>query len=81
MSWDGRFHASTPGTRLDDLAPQIASWLLDLGSGSVVSRFGALDRHWRNIKVIASHNPRLYKESLLGQHMLSGQLPPNGAFF
>lgn len=66
---------------VDDLAPQIASWLIDLGSGSVVSRVGALDRHWRNIKVIASHNPRLYKERLLGQNLLSGQLPPTGAFF
>ena len=66
---------------LDELAPQIASWLIDLGSGSVVSRVGALDRHWRNIKVIAAHNPRLYKERLLGQHLLNGQLPPSGAFF
>jgi alkylation response protein AidB-like acyl-CoA dehydrogenase len=66
---------------IDDLAPQIASWLIDLGSGSVVSRVGALDRHWRNIKVIASHNPRLYKERLLGQNLLTGQLPPTGAFF
>ncbi|SAK71542.1 acyl-CoA dehydrogenase [Caballeronia glebae] len=66
---------------IDDLAPQIASWLIDLGSGSVVSRIGALDRHWRNIKVIASHNPRLYKERLLGQNLLTGQLPPTGAFF
>ena len=66
---------------IDDLAPQIASWLIDLGSGSVVSRVGALDRHWRNIKVIASHNPRLYKERLLGQNLLTGQLPPSGAFF
>ncbi|MGF6840252.1 alkylation response protein AidB-like acyl-CoA dehydrogenase [Paraburkholderia youngii] len=66
---------------IDDLAPQIASWLIDLGSGSVVSRVGALDRHWRNIKVIASHNPRLYKERLLGQNLLTGQLPPTGAYF
>jgi alkylation response protein AidB-like acyl-CoA dehydrogenase len=66
---------------IDDLAPQIASWLIDLGSGSVVSRSGALDRHWRNLKVIASHNPRLYKERLLGQNLLTGQLPPTGAFF
>ncbi|MGF6771776.1 alkylation response protein AidB-like acyl-CoA dehydrogenase [Paraburkholderia sp. GAS199] len=66
---------------IDDLAPQIASWLIDLGSGSVVSRVGALDRHWRNIKVIASHNPRLYKERFLGQNLLTGQLPPTGAFF
>jgi alkylation response protein AidB-like acyl-CoA dehydrogenase len=73
--------ASEAKVVIDDLAPQIASWLIDLGSGSVVSRIGALDRHWRNIKVIASHNPRVYKERLLGQNLLSGQLPPTGAFF
>jgi alkylation response protein AidB-like acyl-CoA dehydrogenase len=73
--------ASEAKVVIDDLAPQIASWLIDLGSGSVVSRVGALDRHWRNIKVIASHNPRLYKERLLGQHLLTGQLPPTGAYF
>ena len=73
--------ASEAKVVIDDLAPQIASWLIDLGSGSVVSRIGALDRHWRNIKVIASHNPRLYKERLLGQNLLSGRLPPTGAFF
>lgn len=66
---------------IDDLAPQIASWLIDLGSGSAVSRKAGLDRHWRNIKVIASHNPRLYKERFLGQNLLTGQLPPTGAFF
>jgi len=66
---------------IDDLAPQIASWLIDLGSGSAVSRNAGLDRHWRNIKVIASHNPRVYKEALLGQNLLNGRLPPTGAFF
>jgi alkylation response protein AidB-like acyl-CoA dehydrogenase len=75
------FAASEAKVVIDDLAPQLASWLIDLGSGSVVSRVGALDRHWRNIKVIASHNPRLYKERLLGQNLLNGTLPPTGAFF
>jgi alkylation response protein AidB-like acyl-CoA dehydrogenase len=75
------FAASEAKVVIDDLAPQIATWLIDLGSGSVVSRVGALDRHWRNIKVIASHNPRLYKERLLGQNLLNGKLPPTGAFF
>ncbi|WP_429499510.1 acyl-CoA dehydrogenase family protein [Robbsia andropogonis] len=66
---------------IDDLAPQVASWLMDLGSGSAVSRRAGLDRHWRNIKVIASHNPRLYKERFLGQNRLDGRMPPTGAFF
>ncbi|GAB3087009.1 acyl-CoA dehydrogenase family protein [Bordetella muralis] len=65
----------------DDIAPQLAGWLIDLGSGSVVTTEGALDRHWRNIKVISSHNPRLYKERFLGDHLLNGVLPPTGAFF
>ncbi|WP_321942984.1 acyl-CoA dehydrogenase family protein [Paraburkholderia tropica] len=73
--------ASEAKVVIDDLAPQVASWLIDLGSGSAVSSVAALDRHWRNIKVIASHNPRLYKERLLGQNLLNGQLPPTGAFF
>jgi alkylation response protein AidB-like acyl-CoA dehydrogenase len=75
------FAAAEAKVVIDELAPQIASWLIDLGSGSAVSRVAGLDRHWRNIKVIASHNPRLYKESLLGQNSLNGQLPPTGAFF
>ncbi|MCY0386609.1 acyl-CoA dehydrogenase family protein [Robbsia sp. Bb-Pol-6] len=75
------FAAAEAKVVIDDLAPQIASWLIDLGSGSAVSRQAGLDRHWRNIKVIASHNPRLYKERLLGQNALHGRLPPTGAFF
>lgn len=65
----------------DALAPPLASGLLDLGSGSVVTVDHAFDRHWRNIKVIAAHNPRLYKERFLGDHLLNGALPPTGAFF
>lgn len=66
---------------IDTLAPELASGLIDLGSGSVVGTAAALDRHWRNIKVIAAHNPRLYKERFLGEHLLHGTLPPTGAFF
>lgn len=65
----------------DSWAPKIASDLLDLGSGSVVTIGGALDRHWRNIKVIAAHNPSLYKERILGDYLLNQSLPPTGAFF
>lgn len=65
----------------DEVAATLASLLIDVSSGSGVSAQAALDRHWRNIKVIASHNPRLYKERVLGDHYLNGTLPPTGAFF
>lgn len=65
----------------DEVAANLASLLIDVASGSVVSTGKALDRHWRNIKVVASHNPRIYKERVLGDHYLNGALPPTGAFF
>jgi len=73
--------ASEAKAFIDEQAPILASWLIDLGSGSVVSTQAALDRHWRNIKVIASHNPRLYKEEFLGRNLIDNTLPPTGAFF
>ncbi|KMO30291.1 hypothetical protein VQ02_28280 [Methylobacterium variabile] len=65
----------------DEVAATLASLLLDVGSGSAVSTARALDRHWRNLKVIAAHNPRIYKERVVGDHYLNGALPPTGAFF
>ncbi|MBP0624390.1 acyl-CoA dehydrogenase family protein [Cupriavidus consociatus] len=65
----------------DEVSATLAGLLIDVSSGSGVSTRTALDRHWRNIKVIASHNPRLYKERVLGDHYLNGTLPPTGAFF
>lgn len=65
----------------DDVAANLGSLLLDVGSGSAVTVTRALDRHWRNIKVIASHNPRIYKERIIGDHYLNGSRLPTGAFF
>ena len=42
-----------------------------LGS-SGVPRSAALDRHWRNARTLASHNPRIYKERIVGDHLLNG---------
>lgn len=65
----------------DETAAALASLLIDVSSGSGVSTTRALDRHWRNIKVISAHNPRVYKERVLGDHYLNGTAPPTGAFF
>ncbi len=66
---------------VDETAATLAGLLIDVSSGSGVSTLRALDRHWRNIKVIAAHNPRVYKERILGDHYVNGALPPTGAFF
>ncbi|WP_225735842.1 acyl-CoA dehydrogenase family protein [Gulosibacter chungangensis] len=40
-------------------------------SGTTVAR--GLDRHWRNARTIANHNPRVYKERILGNYLVNGE--------
>ncbi|MDP9650944.1 acyl-CoA dehydrogenase family protein [Paraburkholderia caledonica] len=35
-----------------------------------------LDRHWRNVRTAASHNPLIYKERIVGDWEINGTLPP-----
>jgi hypothetical protein len=50
-------------------------------SGSTLSTERALDRHWRNLKVLASHNPSIYKQQVLGAYELHGTQPPLSVYF
>ena len=45
-----------------------------LGASGVSERLG-LDRHWRNARTLASHNPRIYKERLIGDWLVNGADP------
>ena len=47
---------------------------ISLGS-SGVQRTPALDRHWRNARTLTSHNPRIYKERVIGDFYLNGGDP------
>jgi len=52
-----------------------ATRVLDvLGSSGTSARY-ALDRHWRNARTIASHNPRLYKSRIIGNWYVNGVDP------
>jgi alkylation response protein AidB-like acyl-CoA dehydrogenase len=66
---------------LDGLALEAATKLFDLGGGSTTRRSQQLDRHWRNIRTLASHNPRALKAKVIGDYEISGNPPPNGSFF
>jgi alkylation response protein AidB-like acyl-CoA dehydrogenase len=35
-----------------------------------------LDRHWRNVRTAASHNPLIYKERIVGDWEINGTPPP-----
>ncbi|WJR32546.1 acyl-CoA dehydrogenase family protein [Mycobacteroides immunogenum] len=58
-----------------------AQRLFDTGGASATSRALNLDRHWRNVRTIASHNPLAYKAWATGDYIVNGTLPPNSGYF
>ncbi|WP_034992469.1 acyl-CoA dehydrogenase family protein [Beijerinckia mobilis] len=44
-------------------------------SASATDERLALDRHWRNVRTAASHNPLIYKEKILGDNAVNGTEP------
>lgn len=50
--------------------------LFDALCASATSRRHALDRHWRNARTIASHNPRIFKDRVVGDDAVNGTEPP-----
>lgn len=60
---------------LTDLVPRAASRLFDTLGASAVRAGTALDRHWRNARTVASHNPWIFKARQLGDHAVNGRTP------
>jgi alkylation response protein AidB-like acyl-CoA dehydrogenase len=55
--------------------------LFDVGGGSLTDRRLGLDRHWRNARTAANHNPRQWKHAVAGAYHLTGQEPPTTGLF
>ncbi len=49
--------------------------VFDALGASGVSEQRGLDRHWRNARTLASHNPRVYKARILGDFLINGKDP------
>ncbi len=64
-----------------ELAMRAAQRLFDAGGASATSREANLDRHWRNARTLASHNPASFKARAIGDLLVNGRrLPANGFF-
>lgn len=66
---------------VDGLGQKAVSQLFDVGGASVVRQSYLLDRHWRNIRTLASHNPTSYKAQALGAYHTRGQALPGSGYF
>lgn len=59
-----------------ELVLQATSELFDASGASAVGRGKQLDRHWRNTRTAASHNPLIYKQRIVGDWEINGSEPP-----
>lgn len=66
---------------VDELAQRAAARLFDVGGSSAIKQSANLDRHWRNIRTLASHNPVVYKARAVGDFLLNGTPLSNSGFF
>jgi hypothetical protein len=81
LSLEATLAASRAKITVESLALEVIDALTQVASGSTLSTERALDRHWRNLKVLASHNPSIYKHQILGAYELHGTQPPLGVYF
>jgi alkylation response protein AidB-like acyl-CoA dehydrogenase len=58
-----------------------AQRLFDTGGASATARSLNLDRHWRNIRTLASHSPLDYKAHAAGDYAVNGVSPPANGYF
>ncbi|HEY4278662.1 MAG TPA: acyl-CoA dehydrogenase family protein [Conexibacter sp.] len=59
-----------------EVAVGIASGIFELtGAASTDERYG-LDRHWRNVRTHSLHDPARWKYIHIGNHTVTGALPP-----
>jgi alkylation response protein AidB-like acyl-CoA dehydrogenase len=62
-------------------ALEAASRVFDIGGASAIRASAHLDRHWRNLRTLFSHNPTVYKARVLGDIVVNGAELPDSGFF
>jgi len=60
------------------LVLQVTTEIFEVGGASATSQGRALDRHWRNARTVASHNPANYRAKALGRYLLTGEVALSG---
>jgi alkylation response protein AidB-like acyl-CoA dehydrogenase len=66
---------------MQESALRAASRIFDVGGASAVQASALLDRHWRNLRTLFSHNPTVYKARVLGDIAVNGADLPQSSFF
>ena len=67
--------ANRAQTVVQPLVLSAASKLFDGLGASSTARVCNLDRHWRNARTVATHNPTIYKARIVGDYEVNGTAP------
>jgi alkylation response protein AidB-like acyl-CoA dehydrogenase len=66
---------------IDHFSYATAAKLFDVGGASATQSIYNLDRHWRNVRTISTHNPTFLKASAIGDNIANGASFPANAYF
>ncbi|MFF0815074.1 acyl-CoA dehydrogenase family protein [Rhodococcus sp. NPDC003318] len=78
---DAAVAVAEAGTIAIESALTATELLFDVGGGSITNRDLGFDRHWRNARTAANHNPRQWKAAVAGAYHLTGEEPPTTGLF
>ncbi len=81
VTFEATLAAAKAKVAVDEIVLRSGSLLFDVGGGSATKRDANLDRHWRNTRTIASHNPDLYKTRALGDYLINETPLPESNLF
>jgi alkylation response protein AidB-like acyl-CoA dehydrogenase len=83
LSLRAQVAAAEAKVAVDRFSFKTATALFDAGGASATKRSYNLDRHWRNARTVAGHNPTFGKATAVGDFFVNGKplpLPLNGYF-
>lgn len=66
---------------IEDVALRAATRLFEVGGASATRESAHLDRHWRNLRTLFSHNPTVYKARVIGDLVVNETPLPDTGFF
>lgn len=81
LAHQASFAAARAKIVVDELAIRNGSLLFDVGGASAAKASHNYDRHWRNARTLANHNPDIYKAIAVGARELHGTPLPHLGFF
>jgi alkylation response protein AidB-like acyl-CoA dehydrogenase len=82
LSHEASFRAAQAKVIVDELALKASTLLYEVGGASATRQSTHLDRHWRNVRTISSHNPTVYKARAIGNYVVNGiELPIRSVYF